>query len=180
MNKDELNSNLINIAENLLDENHSLNYKLKGKSMYPALKTGDIIKVEKCSSQDLKVGDIVVFKANKSLIGHRLIDISFETGAYVFITRGDTCSRNDAPFTIEALLGKITSFQRLNRVKEADGFVMKRYRFATLHFPKLAFMVYNLAFRYNNGLKIIQSGFQSLKQNLSVIVKNSKNLFLIN
>ena len=75
MKADTIYTNLLNLAETLLDENHPLNFNMQGYSMYPTLREGDTGIVEKWNPNDLLVGDIVVFKANGKLVAHRLVKI---------------------------------------------------------------------------------------------------------
>jgi signal peptidase I len=48
---------------------------LRGGSMHPYLKDGDILELN-AANPDLKKGDIVVFKQNGSLFAHRIVSVS--------------------------------------------------------------------------------------------------------
>ncbi len=168
------------MAENMLNENLSLSYKLKGFSMYPTLKPGDVGLVEKCRPETLKIGDIVVFKSNNILIGHRIVDIKTKNGETIFIAKGDKNLNNDAPFTSNELLGKITSFERNNRRKKINSQVMNFRRFSALYFPSFALRIYNFMFRIRNRKDSFRLNLNSLKNNVTVISKGSGKLFWIN
>jgi len=76
--------------------NHALGYALKtetplvavmSNSMYPAIHKGDVLIVKGVDPQDIKIGDIIVYKAPSGMrIVHRVINITNEG---YFITRGD-------------------------------------------------------------------------------------------
>lgn len=54
-------------------------------SMEPTLKVGGILYYEKTNIEDFKKGDILVYRLNKHIISHRIVDIT-DNG---FITKGD-------------------------------------------------------------------------------------------
>jgi len=63
---------------------------VRGNSMYPLLREGDIIILSKKSPEEIKVGDIIVYRSLKgNLIVHRVIGIELVNGVYYFKTKGD-------------------------------------------------------------------------------------------
>ena len=61
-------------------------------SMYPALKKGDAVlleKVDKKNKDKLKVGDIVAFEEDDTVVTHRILSIEEEEGVEQIITKGD-------------------------------------------------------------------------------------------
>jgi signal peptidase len=108
----DLKHQLLELAEILLEDNNSISFRMKGFSMYPTLKEGDVGLVEKCAVGDLKAGDIVIFKSGENLVCHRLIKIDKNNGNSIFTAKGDKNSFADKPFTAESLIGKLVSFQR--------------------------------------------------------------------
>jgi ATP-binding cassette subfamily B protein len=180
MKPEELNNQLQDLAESLLDENHTVSFRMQGNSMYPTLQDGDLGRVEKCSPDELKIGDIVVFKAHDKLVAHRLVDIFHQNDVRMYRTKGDKNYQKDAPFTGEDLFGRITSFERKNRFKKLDSPVRKFQRFTTRYFSKVLIPVYDMLLRLRSQVNRLRMGFQSLRINVSVIAKNSGSLFLIN
>lgn len=170
----------MDIAGTLLKENRPVLFKMHGYSMYPVFKEGDLGQVEKCAAKDLKIGDIVVFKANHKLIAHRLMKIQTTDSGMVFVAQGDKNLHLDAPFTEEALIGKITSFQRKNRVKSPKSVSAKLISFFSLRFRRLIIPVYNTNLWFKIQLIRLLVGFKSLKSNLSIIGKDSEKSFWIN
>ena len=180
MKSEELNNQLFDLAENMLNDEHSLSYRLKGHSMYPTLKPGDIGLVEKCSTEELKIGDILVFKANGILVGHRLIEIRSTNNKTIFITKGDKSNNKDVPFSKEELLGRINSIQRKKRVLKLNSFSMKMRRYIALHFSKQAIPVYDFTLRLNGKFSSLWSILKSIKQNIPIVTKQSEKLVVIN
>lgn len=72
--------------------------------MYPNINPGDIVVVENKNKASLNKNDIITFKANNSVITHRIVDIKDS----VYITKGDNNDVVD-PFnvTYEDILGKV-------------------------------------------------------------------------
>lgn len=180
MKQQELNKQLLDFADALLEDNHQLSFSMRGNSMYPTLKAGDVGIVEKCSSADLKIGDIIVFKQNGKLIAHRLISINVENETHLFVAKGDKNSHPDKPFTVEALVGKVCLFQRRNKKRRLESPKMKLNRFIALYFSILAIPIYDILLNIKNKLNSVGSGLKSIKNNISIITKNSERLLFIN
>ncbi|MDD4969015.1 MAG: signal peptidase I [Paludibacter sp.] len=168
-----MNHTLLNLAESLLDDHHPINFNMQGFSMYPTLREGDRGIVEKWNTEELLVGDIIVFKANHKLVAHRLVRIEIREGVRLYIAKGDKNNFTDEPFTSEALVGKMTSFQRKNSIKTMDSPSMKVRAFIFLHFSKVLIPFHNLCLRAGNRINSIHTGWQSIKKNLSVITRHS-------
>ncbi len=81
-------------------------------SMWPALKEGDLIFIEGTEPEQVKVGDIVVFRseATGNFIIHRVVKISGQT----FVTKGDANFTEDQPTKFENLIGKAFSLNGKN------------------------------------------------------------------
>ena len=180
MKQEKLNNDLINFAESLLDENHTLSFRMHGNSMYPTLKDGEWGHVEKYSPDQLKVGDIVVFKAHEKLIAHRLIGIIQQNGTLTFIAKGDKNKDKDEPFTSKALVGKITSFQRKKKVIKVDSLLMKLQCFISLHLAALIIPFHNTTLQFKSRFNSLWSIIKSIKQNLSIVTKHSEKQVVAN
>lgn len=65
---------------------------VKGNSMLPLLREGDLVVLVRPSPDDIKVGDIIVYKAlhaGSTYIIHRVIAVEKVGGAYYYRTAGD-------------------------------------------------------------------------------------------
>ena len=77
-------------------------------SMDPIYNRGDAVLIEYKKPQELKKGDILVFRHENIIVTHRIVDIKVKEGTYYFTTKGDA---NNAPdgfiSTNENVIGKV-------------------------------------------------------------------------
>jgi len=86
----------------ILDTQHPMASITSG-SMWPALKKGDLIFIKGIENKDeIKIGDIVVYKNSKGFTVHRVIEINEDT----IVTRGDANNVNDTPISYEEIIGR--------------------------------------------------------------------------
>ena len=165
MNNGFVNKKLIvDFAESILENNHTLGIRTTGYSMYPALRPGDIGHIEKCMPTEIKVGDVVVFKSNGKLIAHRLVAIDDVAGT--FLTKGDKNKFFDTPFATDAFVGKITSFERKGRKISIDSFGMSVFRYLALRFSKPIIAFYDFDLKIEQKIKSLFSNLLSVESNL--------------
>jgi len=78
-------------------------------SMWPVLKKGDLILIKGIQNRDeIKVGDIIVYKNPKGFTIHRVVEIKEDT----IVTKGDANNVNDAPVKYEDIIGKILTLNQ--------------------------------------------------------------------
>ena len=58
-------------------------------SMEPAILTGDLVIVKTIDPSKLKVNDIISYKEGRSVITHRVVELTGKDGEPAFMTRGD-------------------------------------------------------------------------------------------
>lgn len=115
---------LLNITEDLLASEKVIRLFVGGNSMYPHLRKGDYVTISKIPFEDIKKGDIIVFRSAAKFIAHRVIKKKPRNNSFIFITKGDSCKKADNPVNKERFLGRIEAFER-------NG---KTYRFNTPFF----------------------------------------------
>ena len=72
-------------------------------SMWPSLKRGDLILIKGINSKDeIKIGDIVVYKNPKGFTIHRVVKLEWNA----VTTRGDANNVDDQPVSYEEIIGK--------------------------------------------------------------------------
>lgn len=79
-------------------------------SMEPRISTGDIVVINRKNknSKDLKVGDIIAFNYNGSLVVHRIEKIINSYGDFYYYTKGDANKNSDNyPITPEMVIGTV-------------------------------------------------------------------------
>ena len=99
---------------------NSINYA--GNSMFPTLKTGDILRVAPCEDRDISVGDVLVFNNSygRTPIVHRVVTVNQEG----LRTKGDNkLAIDDFILQPTEIIGRVVSIQRgKKRVTIFGGF----------------------------------------------------------
>ncbi|ADI32280.1 signal peptidase I [Staphylothermus hellenicus] len=71
---------------------------VKGYSMFPILREGDIVFAYRPSPNEIRVGDIIIYKGlNGELIIHRVIKVIINGNKYYYVTKGDNNPFPDYP-----------------------------------------------------------------------------------
>ncbi len=98
---------------------------IRGSSMLPFFKSGDILIIKQMPPESLKPGNIVVHRDFQGLdIVHRLRRICKDQSGLSFITRGDNMKYPDRMFFSDDLKGKVTGkyqngkFRTITRTEE--------------------------------------------------------------
>ena len=109
----------------LLRRGNSAEISASGYSMFPTLRPGDRVLVSPIKENESPVpGDILIIKADNSLVLHRLIEIRMNNEANtVFITRGDCMNESDPPVMSDQIVGIAHSFRRNNKQRLLSSLV---------------------------------------------------------
>jgi signal peptidase I len=88
-------------------------FRANGTCMYPHLRPGDLFFIDPKNVDDIKIGDIAIFRRGISLIGHRTIAKGHdEIGSYI-ITKADNSKYPDVcPTYDDDILGVVSSVER--------------------------------------------------------------------
>ena len=98
-------------------DNKLIKFRSRGTCMYPILKPKDILYIEPKTAEEIKVGDIAVFRRFNYLYGHRTIETGRCGDAPYILTRSDTSRCADGgPAFNEDILGVISAVERNGRV----------------------------------------------------------------
>ena len=121
------------LIADLLLNGHKVKFRAPGYSMYPTILHDDVITVEPVDPSAVRVGDIVLYQNESSLIAHRIIKIlkrsernsrsapqgpqdrsappikagTSTSETLLFILRGDARPACDDPVAAEQILGKV-------------------------------------------------------------------------
>jgi len=126
---------------------------LKGSSMQPFLKTGDLITFEETDLTHLKPGDILVFKPKGKdySVVHRLIKIQITERSTRIITKGDNNLDYDTTFSNSEIIGKAVELIRgtklINLNSKATQFKNTIYKFFSVINLNLTFFKKKRSFR---------------------------------
>jgi hypothetical protein len=87
-----------------------------GRSMFPAIRDGDVLHIERCAIEDVAIGDVVVVRMGARLIAHRAVDARGAVGeARTLVTQGDAHLHVDPPCTGAQLIGRVAGLDRDGR-----------------------------------------------------------------
>ena len=169
-----------NFSESLLNDGHLLEIKMTGYSMFPALKGGEYALVEKCAPDEVKPGEIVVFRSANKLIAHRIHKIIKQNSDVQFITKGDNNSFFDKPFSGNELLGKVVS-----KKKSPNSEIIKIKQRSLINlliitFPYLSTRLNHISQHINHLPNRIYSKSKRSSASFKFIGKGSEKLIIIN
>lgn len=96
---------------------------VKGYSMFPILREGDIVFAYKPGPNEIHVGDIIIYRGlSGELIIHRVIKVIINENKYYYVTKGDNNQFPDYP----EFQGPGIPYERVEGVVlEVDGSVFK-------------------------------------------------------
>jgi len=91
--------------------------------MFPTLVSNDAVLVRPATVNEVRTGDIVVFRRadRKTIIAHRLVSKRQHSQGTVLICRGDGFRRCDPAVPNSALLGKVVSAYREGKPVYSDS-----------------------------------------------------------
>jgi hypothetical protein len=109
-------------AADLLASGYRLRFRATGRSMHRAIADGEIITVEPIAADEVRWGDIVLYRAQKSVIAHRVEKIGREFNRVTYLlVRGDASEYCDDPVLPEQVLGRIVGVDRRGRKIDVAG-----------------------------------------------------------
>jgi hypothetical protein len=97
---------------------------IKGKSMKPSYKEGDILRVKKVGVEAIKEGNVIIFKSPdmKASAVHRVIALDDQHGQRSYITQGDNAERPDGIVHPKWIIGKVVGKYEGKRLVPASRF----------------------------------------------------------
>ncbi len=100
-------------AKELLKQGLSLEFPVRGISMYPVLKEGDMVRVKKIDASEIKIGDLIfaIFPPEEFIV-HRVIRKRLNNQELIFITKGDAILSSSEKIHFKDVLGKVISIKR--------------------------------------------------------------------
>ena len=108
---------LLDLTTQLLRDGQSVRFHAPGRSMYPTIREGEAITVEPILPSEVKVGDIILYRSDDSVIAHRVARIERgENEVRSFILRADTWGEYDEPVYADQVMGKVVSTERGGRI----------------------------------------------------------------
>lgn len=79
---------------------------ITSESMWPTLKKNDMVFIGKVEKEDLKIGDIIVFKNERGFTIHRIVSIESD----ILTTKGDANNISDLPIGYNEIIGRTLNY----------------------------------------------------------------------
>ncbi len=83
-----------------------------GSSMLPWMRAGDISRVRKTSVENVRCGDLVLFRRHNRLFVHRIVDERVTLGVRQVSAKGDAHPQSDGWLEMDELLGRVVCIYR--------------------------------------------------------------------
>ncbi len=107
------------LSEHLLKQGVAVHFRAPGTSMTPAIQDGEWIVVHPVRADEIKIGDIVLYRINSRLVAHRIHRLP-RSASEAFVLRGDT-NGEDEFVTEERILGRVVWAESESRSARVAG-----------------------------------------------------------
>lgn len=110
------------VSADLLSRGYSVRFRPGGHSMSPTIRDGEAVTVEPVEAERVRVRDIILYRAARGLIAHRVVRIERrEAMGAIFHLRGDGATTPDAPVVADQILGRVVTVERKGRAVALRG-----------------------------------------------------------
>jgi signal peptidase I len=110
----------------LLKAGHILRFRARGFSMHPLVRDGDILIVRPVDGNEMRVGDIVLYRTlSRGIVAHRIVEMHRRGGPALFVVRGDATSTPDPEVLWSQVLGRVVSIERAGRTIVTESWVSR-------------------------------------------------------
>lgn|SRR6185295_637812 len=116
------------LSSELLSRGYSVRFRASGASMQPAICHGDVLTVGPVTVSNIRPDTIAVYRRLDRLFAHRVVRIDVDdSGAPVFVLRGDAVSHCDAPVAASQILGEVVKVERrTSAIRRHAGMLLQR------------------------------------------------------
>jgi len=90
--------------------NGSVCFRVLGASMFPWIRSGDLVFARSAGYEQAAQGDVVLYERNERIFVHRVIRRA--TADTRLVTKGDALDREDAPVSRSEFLGRVIRIHR--------------------------------------------------------------------
>ena len=130
-------------------------YVIVSGSMEPIIKVRDAVLVRRYDPDDVKVGDVITYRATDEtyygiLITHRVVDIQYENGKKIYVTKGDNNPTIDrSPIEGNQIYGKV--IMRIPKIGYIKYFLISSYGWIiAIVIPSLGIIIYDIMKIFKN------------------------------
>ncbi|MBI5099227.1 MAG: signal peptidase I [Nitrospirae bacterium] len=149
------------VAESILKNKTNLKIPVIGDSMSPVLRTGDTIYVEPVKTEELSIGDILVYKTQGNMVAHRLVRIFRNNEKCMFMTKGDTFLSVDSPLKESDIIGRVYAVGKPGMVLNLKKGIFSIFNRLSFLLSPLSSFLYNLRRQYKGFDAACDTGIRS-------------------
>lgn len=124
-------------------------FETTGQSMWPSIRTQDKVIVVPVTPQELRLGDLILYRENDKLICHRLVRKLRGTSGYLFWVRGDATRWGYETVDRLNLVGRVSQIIRDGKVISQETLFARLFNWGAIIFAPL-FMIFFSLFKKNN------------------------------
>ncbi len=104
-----------------LHEHGRVHMLVRGSSMQPWVRPGDIALIRRTGIEEVRCGDVVLFQREDRLFVHRLVEKRGTLRAAEFLAKGDAHPGPDGVITDQLILGRVTCIYRGEKRIDLDS-----------------------------------------------------------
>lgn len=104
----------------LLEKHGRVTLRVRGSSMLPWVRPGDVAVIRRAEIDDVRCGDVVLFQRESRLFLHRLVEKHGTLREAQFLTQGDAHPGPDGMIGRELMLGRLVRIYRGDRQIDLD------------------------------------------------------------
>lgn len=123
---------LLHFSQKIFEKGENLRVQVFGSSMFPLIRSGDIVTVKPMPPENLTVGEVLFYYKDGIFFAHRLKERSSNS---LIITRGDNLPFNDNFITPSEVLGKIVTVERRGKKIDMESGLMRLVNWTTARIP---------------------------------------------
>lgn len=110
------------LAAQILAENRVVRMRVRGYSMIPFIREGDILEIQPLKNQTIRRGDVVMcVLPDRRLVIHRVVQVRGYPGHPSFLMQGDAACAPDGIVTGSQILGRVGALERSGRRRMLDN-----------------------------------------------------------
>ena len=105
----------------LLEQQGRVTLRVRGSSMLPWVKPGDVAIIRQAGIDDVRCGDVVLFKHGSRLLVHRLVEKQGTLREARFLAKGDAHPGPDGIVDRDLVLGRVVRIYRGKKQIDLDS-----------------------------------------------------------
>ncbi len=171
------------LAEEIIGRGGSFSFKARGFSMYPFIHDGDILTISPVNTNELKVGDIILYKSlDEGVVLHRVIGKTKVGNTEMLKVRGDALMATPEYISTAQVIGKAIKQRRNSKVIDLQRGIPKFFAITWLiTYPAGSFCLH-FVFTVKKFLALILrflQGFSLYRKLAQIFIAKKVNYFVI-